>query len=45
MTKGLRNDCDGIGYGVMPYARQRRLSSAREPQIADGVDFDPFTGE
>ena len=35
------NDCEGIGYGAMPYARQRRSSSSREPQIADGVDFDP----
>ena len=35
------SECDGIGYGVMPYAGQRRASAG--PQI-EGVDFDPFTG-
>jgi hypothetical protein len=38
-----RADCDGIGYGSMPYAGQRRGRS-RELQMASGVDFDLFTG-
>jgi hypothetical protein len=36
-----RSDCDGVGFGSMPYAGQRRTSSA-EPQIAKGLDFDLF---
>ena len=38
----LVSDCDGIGYGPMPFAAQRRSSG---PQIAEGSDFDVFTGE
>lgn len=34
---------DGIGYGAMPYAGQRRDRSS-EAEIARGVDFDVFTG-
>lgn len=34
------SECDGIGYGGLPYAGQRRANSG--PQIAQGVDFDPF---
>jgi len=37
------SDCDGVGYGSMPLAGQRRDRS-REPQIASGVDFDVFSG-
>jgi phage terminase large subunit-like protein len=36
----LLRDCDGVGYGAMPYAAQRRQNS--EPQIADGLDFPLF---
>jgi hypothetical protein len=35
-------DCEGIGYGPMPWAGQRR--SSNEQQIARGVEFDLFTG-
>jgi phage terminase large subunit-like protein len=35
------SDCEGIGYGNMPYAGQRRDRSAG-PQIARDVNFDPF---
>jgi phage terminase large subunit-like protein len=35
------SDCDGIGYGVMPFAEQR-LHRGRDQQIADGTDFDLF---
>jgi Terminase RNaseH-like domain len=38
-----RSDCEGVGFGSMPYAGQRRDRSA-EPQIAKGLDFDLFTG-
>jgi len=34
------SECDGIGYGAMPYAGQRRANSG--PQIAHGTDFDVF---
>jgi phage terminase large subunit-like protein len=37
------SDCDGIGYGAAPYARQRR-DSGRDQQLAAGLDFDVFTG-
>jgi phage terminase large subunit-like protein len=37
------SDCDGIGYGPMPWAAQRR--SGGEQQIARGVDFDVFSGQ
>jgi phage terminase large subunit-like protein len=36
------SECDGIGYGAMPYAGQRRVNSG--PQIARDVDFGVFTG-
>jgi phage terminase large subunit-like protein len=36
-----RSDCEGVGFGNMPYAGQRRDRSA-EPQIAKGLDFDLF---
>ena len=36
------SECDGVGFGAMPYAGQRR--SSQGVQIASGVDFDPFTG-
>jgi phage terminase large subunit-like protein len=38
------DQCEGIGYGNMPYARQNRDRS-REPQMAKGLDFDLFTGQ
>jgi hypothetical protein len=44
-----RSECDGIGFGNMPYAGQRRDSSAPAqfargtPSHPDG-DFDVFTG-
>ena len=38
------SECEGIGYGAMPYAAQRRANSGA-PQIASGMDFDVFTGE
>jgi phage terminase large subunit-like protein len=39
-----RSECEGIGFGPMPYAHQQRDRS-REPQIARGTDFNVFTGE
>jgi phage terminase large subunit-like protein len=36
-------DCDGIGYGAMPFAAQRRDNGGS--QLASGIDFDVFTGE
>jgi phage terminase large subunit-like protein len=36
-------DCDGIGYGTMPFAAQRRDNGGS--QLARGIDFDVFTGE
>jgi hypothetical protein len=37
------SECDGVGYGNMPLAGQRRDRS-REPSMARGLDFDVFTG-
>ena len=34
-------ECDGVGYGAMPYAAQRRRT---EPQRMADNDFDIFTG-
>jgi hypothetical protein len=39
-----RSEIDGVGFGNMPYAGQRRVSGGG-PQMAHGVDFDLFTGE
>ena len=36
------NECDGIGYGPLPYAAQRRRG--REPIMCEGRNFDLFTG-
>jgi hypothetical protein len=36
-----RSDCDGVGFGNMAYAGQRRDRSS-EPQMAKGLDFDLF---
>jgi hypothetical protein len=33
-------ECEGVGYGAMPYAGQRRATG--EVQIADGADFPLF---
>jgi hypothetical protein len=38
------SDCEGIGYGPMPWAGQRR-SSNFDQQIARVTDFDVFTGQ
>jgi len=38
-----RHECDGVGYGNLPYAAQRRDHSA-EPTVAKNVNFDVFTG-
>jgi hypothetical protein len=35
-----RSECDGIGFGTMPFAGQRRDHS--EPQVAKGLDFNLF---
>jgi len=35
-----RSECDGVGYGAMPYAGQRRDRS--RSQIARGLDFNLF---
>ena len=43
------SDCDGVGYGALPYAGQR--SQQRQPQFARGTvnhpqgGIDPFTGQ
>jgi phage terminase large subunit-like protein len=37
-------ELDGVGYGNMPFAAQRR-NGAGEPLIASGVDFDIWTGQ
>jgi hypothetical protein len=34
------SECEGIGYGNMPFAGQ--LPRSREPQLATGLDFDLF---
>jgi phage terminase large subunit-like protein len=40
-----KSECDGIGYGRMPYSGQQRESSrGGEVQMAEGLDFDLFTG-
>ena len=40
-----RRECDGIGYGNMPYAGQRRDDFSGGSGLAKGVDFDVFTGQ
>jgi phage terminase large subunit-like protein len=35
------SECDGVGYGGMPYSGQRRN---HEPRLARGLDFDLFSG-
>ncbi|WP_445215680.1 terminase large subunit domain-containing protein [Bradyrhizobium sp. Pa8] len=37
------HECDGIGYGAMPFAEQRRRDTGGD--IAKGLNFDVFTGE
>jgi phage terminase large subunit-like protein len=37
----LLSDCEGVGFGPMPYAKQRRASDP--PETVDG-DFDVFSG-
>jgi phage terminase large subunit-like protein len=37
------HECEGIGYGAMPFAEQRRRDPAGD--IVKGLDFDVFTGE
>jgi hypothetical protein len=32
-------DCDGVGFGAMPYAGQRRAGGGK-PLMAKGLDFD-----
>jgi phage terminase large subunit-like protein len=39
-----RLECDGIGFGAMPYAGHRAEHSHSEPQLARGLDFDCWTG-
>ena len=36
--------CEGIGYGNMPFAAQRG-GRGGDQHLADGVDFDVFTGQ
>jgi phage terminase large subunit-like protein len=36
-----RSECDGVGFGTMPFAAQRRSSPVR--QVARGLDFDLFS--
>jgi phage terminase large subunit-like protein len=38
-----RSECDGIGFGPLPYAGQQRAMGAGAG-IARGTDFDPITG-
>jgi hypothetical protein len=38
-----RSQCDGVGFGNMPFAGQRADRSL-EQQVAKNVDFDVFTG-
>jgi phage terminase large subunit-like protein len=35
-----RSECDGVGFGTMPFAGQKRASSGQ--QLAKGLDFDVF---
>ena len=37
------SECDGIGYGPMPFAGQRNNNG--DSRLARGIDFDVFTGE
>jgi hypothetical protein len=37
------SECEGIGYGNMPYAQQRHDNGSS--RLARGTDFDVFTGE
>jgi phage terminase large subunit-like protein len=39
-----RSECDGIGFGNMPFAGQR-ADRSQEQQIARNIDFDVFTGK
>jgi hypothetical protein len=39
------SDCEGIGYGAMPFAGQNRGSGGGDSRIATGVDFDVFSGK
>jgi phage terminase large subunit-like protein len=39
----MLSDCDGVGHGNLPFAAQRR-NGAGDAAIADGVDFDLWTG-
>jgi hypothetical protein len=36
-----RSECDGIGFGNMPFAGQQR-NRGGEPQMATGIDFELF---
>jgi hypothetical protein len=38
------SECDGVGFGSMEYAGQRRANRSAESQLATGIDFDLFTG-
>jgi hypothetical protein len=38
-----RSDCDGVGFGNMPFAGQR-ADGRGQSQVARNVDFDPWTG-
>ena len=39
-----RSECDGVGFGNMPFAGQR-ANRGHDQQIAKNVDFDVFTGQ
>ena len=41
----MLEDCDGIGIGAMQFAAQRSRLRSAPTQIADGTDFDVFTGQ
>ena len=38
-----RSECDGVGFGNMPFAGQR-ADGRGQSQLAKNVDFDPWTG-
>lgn len=38
-----RDECDGVGFGSMPFAGQR-ADRSRDAQLARGLDFDLWTG-
>ena len=38
------SECDGVGFGNMPYAGQRRDRSSG-PQYAKGLDFNLFASD